>query len=419
LKFDFAFGGPRGISPFGNTPGPGRFSQHKMATADVIDTAIVGAASGVPTWQSGAGAIYTLFSAFPCDSGAANQPPMFVTSPSSVDHSVATEALCYVGEACEIALHARDFEMDSLGVENNVQSADVVRIELATGVATHVDTDLKHVNGSVCQGDGAVSCILNLTNSGENTEKNASWIGRTEVRCLVAVDVHSATAAPARRTCRSMPLCIKVHFVPLSSSDGHIAELGDPLAQVLVNLLPYVENELQVSWKHLGFRRAASLGNVTLEYVGQNASVPHTLAVEIMKSQFATQSTVIRFEWRAAALALPRAFMNIALTFENVYQGLSWNYASLEARVPLSVLRATIPRNFVVAGTLMRFRVVVATKSAEGAVSASSFSGPWSEWLKLYAAPPRVHSSVVYATSWESNSIHLWRLQRQPPSSQR
>lgn len=82
IKFDFSFEGAHGISPFGTTAAPGRYSQHLLATADV-------GAGGValPTWQNGVGAIYTLFSAFPCDSGLGNQPPIFVSSPTARDDS--------------------------------------------------------------------------------------------------------------------------------------------------------------------------------------------------------------------------------------------------------------------------------------------------------------------------------------------
>ena len=98
-------------------------------------------------------------------------------SPTSVDTGVATEARCYVGETCEIALHARDFGMDSSRAENGGLRLDVVRIELAIGVATHADSDLKHMSGSACRGDGAVNCILNLTNVGKNMNVRTSWIG--------------------------------------------------------------------------------------------------------------------------------------------------------------------------------------------------------------------------------------------------
>ena len=82
IKFDFSFGGAHGISPFGNAAAYGRYSQHLLATADV------GAGGGaLPTWQNGVGVIYTLFSAFPCDSGLGNQPPFFVASPTANDDS--------------------------------------------------------------------------------------------------------------------------------------------------------------------------------------------------------------------------------------------------------------------------------------------------------------------------------------------
>ena len=99
-----------------------------------------------------------------------------MASPTSVDTGVATEARCYVGETCKIALHARDFGIDSSRAENGGLSLDVVRIGLAIGVATHANSDLKHVSGSACQGDGAVNCILNLTNVGKDLNVFTSWI---------------------------------------------------------------------------------------------------------------------------------------------------------------------------------------------------------------------------------------------------
>ena len=75
MKFDFSCKGLHGVSPFGNAPGPGHFSQHMLMTADIINTTRAdGAGGGAHIWQSRAGAIYSLFSAFLCDSGAENQP---------------------------------------------------------------------------------------------------------------------------------------------------------------------------------------------------------------------------------------------------------------------------------------------------------------------------------------------------------
>ena len=152
--------------------------------------------------------------------------------------------------------------------------------------------------------------------------------GHTEVRCVVAVDLHASSAAPAKRTCRSMPMCIKIHFMPLTSSDGLVNELGEPGARVVVKALPHLENQLAVSWKSLGIERAAQLGNVSLEVLQRNASVPRTLP------------------------------------------NMSWPLGAGEARVPLSILRAVLQANLTGlqsqsgwTGMQFRFRVVVGTRS--------------------------------------------------------
>jgi hypothetical protein len=153
IKFDFSFGGTGGVSPFGSAVAPGRYSQHVLATVDDIttDTGLNERAIEPPTWRNGAGAVYTLFSAFPCDSGLANQPPVFVTSKESYDTGVPTDLQCFIGKVCEVVVQARDFAIDQSGKENGLQTMDVVRIELAPGVSSHADSDLTHINGSACQ----------------------------------------------------------------------------------------------------------------------------------------------------------------------------------------------------------------------------------------------------------------------------
>jgi len=375
LKFDFAFSGPRDVSPFGLTSTPGRFSQHLLVTAD--SGSITGASIGgdawreVPTWQQGSSATYSIFSAYPCDSGVENQPPVFVTSAKSRDTRVPTDVHCYFGEACTIPLHARDFEMDSDGFQNGQQTADTVRIELATGISSQYDTHLKHVNGSDCQDSGAVCCLLELKPTAE-TSHAASYMahgGHTEVRCVVAVDLHASSAAPAKRTCRSMPMCIKIHFMPLTSSDGLVNELGEPGARVVVKALPHLENQLAVSWKSLGIERAAQLGNVSLEVLQRNASVPRTLP------------------------------------------NMSWPLGAGEARVPLSILRAVLQANLTGlqsqsgwTGMQFRFRVVVGTRSGT-----RRFHGPWSTWIMVFAETQLV-PPLVYGVSWAGNRLSMWRL---------
>jgi hypothetical protein len=330
---------------------------------------------GAPSWQTGATTTHTLFSAFACDSGLANQPPVFVSSPTSLDDAgLPTDVRCYVGEACEITLHARDFDIDSTGARSGNQTSDEVRIQLAAGVATYSTTDLKHINGSACQSRGAVSCILKIKSSGSNMYGN--YIAeQSEVRCVVAVDLHDPNAGPAKYTCPSMPLCFKIHFVPVSSTHGLITEFGDPKAHLNISPLPYIEKELHISWKYLGAHRSAALGNVTIEDIQRDSSVPRTLP------------------------------------------GLTFFYGSLEARVPISVLQGTLERDLLADGTLMRFRVAAATNSNWNANSQQGFFGPWSAWLKIYAPAQTLPTGLTYATSWRSNLLYVWVLQRMQNTS--
>jgi len=371
IKFDFSFGGAG--SPFGHSHASGRFSQHLCATSD-SGTSNASGSEGMPTptWEHGAGAVYTIFSAFPCDSGTANQPPVFVTSATSFDSEVATDIRCDVGKACEVAIFARDFELDESGGQGGAESSDVVRIELAAGVATHEDTQLMHINGSACQGEGSVSCVLNLTSVAGSMHGN-DWTGRTEVRCLVALDLHDLMAAPGKRTCRSMPLCLKVHFMPIESSDGLVPQFGAPEARVIVSPLPHVENQLRISWGRLDEKRSKALGTITIQYLQQSASVPRTLP------------------------------------------GLSWPYSSLSAHIPFSAFHDTIsPEEFDTTGVQMRFRICAAASERKNGSLPSSgyFFGPWSPWGTAYRLPPRLDTGIIYATSWQSNLVSLWRLNR-------
>ena len=134
------------------------------------------------------------------------------------------------------------------------------------------------------QGNGTVSCVLNLTTLGAH-KQDITAAGvlpcHTEVRCLVAADIHEARAAPWKRTCRSMPLCIKVHFESLPSCNGFIEGLGAPDARVVVDALPHVENKLHIKWRDLGTAGALALGNVSLQYLSADSSVPATIQVKL------------------------------------------------------------------------------------------------------------------------------------------
>lgn len=138
-------------------------------------------------------------------------------------------------------------------------------------------------------------------------------------------------------------------------------------AKFIVGSVPHIENQLHISWRHLGATRASALSNVTLQYMQEDASVPGTL------------------------------------------ENMSWGYEELEAYVPISAVFATVPRDSSARGTPMRFRVL-----ASAGVSGKSFFGPWSSWVKIYPryTPALEHTGVAYATSWKSNLVYVWELQR-------
>ena len=125
-----AFSGKQ--SPFGNSTTPGRYSQHLLATANT------GADLGNGTSYFGdsgpgqeSGTVFSLFAAFACDSGISNQPPVFVDGRQSNNMAVATDARCYTNEPCELFVHARDFAVNGNGIENGLETSDLVAIELA------------------------------------------------------------------------------------------------------------------------------------------------------------------------------------------------------------------------------------------------------------------------------------------------
>ena len=367
-----AFSGKQ--SPFGNSTTPGRYSQHLLATANT------GADHGNGTSYFGdsgpgqeSGTVFSLFAAFACDSGISNQPPVFVDGRQSNNMAVATDARCYTNEPCELFVHARDFAVNGNGIENGLETSDLVAIELAAGVAsdqgTLRDTDIKHPTGSLCQGVGGVSCVVTLTKLGD--------VGDTVVRCMVAVDLHPESAAPQKRTCRSMPLCIKIHFVSASSADGLIMALGMPNVSFIASVVPHQEHLLRVGWKmgHTFWGKSSIYkpGNVTVEYLQGDAVVPHSIP------------------------------------------GLSWDYSAGEARVPFSALRALVPSG--VQGVRMRFRVVSGGRQG-GAGPESYFFGPWSEWATFWVGTDIMlnwggfNTGIAFAVSWESNLVHLWQLNR-------
>ena len=223
------------------------------------------------------------------------------------------------------------------------------------------------------QGNGFVSCVLNLTNVGGSVHGNEQWEGFTEIRCLVAVDVHDFMAAPEKRTCRSMPLCFKINFVPLPSVNGLALEFGAPQVQVVPSPAPYVDTLLNISWKYLDVNRSTRLESVTIEYLQEDSSVPHTLP------------------------------------------GLIWPYSSFEALIPLSAIRATIPVELEATGIRIRFRVNAWSKWQNARDSKIQVFGPWSEWAVVWSTgvePWLMDTGIAYAVSWNSNLVSLWQLRR-------
>jgi len=247
--------------------GSGMFTQHVVQTIDLPFLDVDNMDEAVPhitdrsDWYTDAtgspkGAdVQTVFSAYPCFAGSANQPPQFVKSLDSAILTVDprcrrvdlpgdytklnTEVRCKVGELCVFPVYAQDFNIDSRGMDapgagsvdycanlerlppSNVlkyQSTDIVQIELAPGwdegdfslvpAVCEERTFQKCVRdypGCTCTYAGdttsqmpAVDPVLCEGLGGEGAAKcffremfQPEDIGQHRVRCFVAKDPHS------------------------------------------------------------------------------------------------------------------------------------------------------------------------------------------------------------------------------------
>ena len=232
---------------------PRRFTQHVLGTVDqpFIDVDNPNAAGGVDArgdhiryprasgpglWWSSGGSAYSqlIFSSFGCDAGSANQPPQFVASLLALPQSRAppqTSFSCYWNKPCTVTVYAADFALSADGVDSGVVSSDRVGIELAVGSSqaendsqlTEVDANGVPVNPSITgctgplaglsgSGTGKRGCRLTIGISATNP---AGDIGKILVKCFTAFDTAGGSAAwttGGARTCRSLPLCVKVRI---------------------------------------------------------------------------------------------------------------------------------------------------------------------------------------------------------------
>lgn len=177
------------------------------------------------------------------------QPPVFVNGLLSSDTNVRTEYTCPEQGPCEIALYARDLVPAHAGRRTDAstehESQDEIRIEAAMGFPRLGAGVLTRLDGRACTGFGALQCIykvpldaagglesgleqaraLNSLPAGANEEHA---LGRTIVRCFTALDLHAASAAPARKSCHSAPLCIKIRIDPAPVMRGVLDKIFYP-----------------------------------------------------------------------------------------------------------------------------------------------------------------------------------------------
>jgi len=277
IKLDFAFGKSDAsfaldTNDISSTPRP-RFTQHVAATLDfpgslhrsgnrssLVRLTATGAErveqlSPRLSWQTSARSPL-LFSAFACDAGTWNQPPIFVAAQASTDPSPRVEYTCPPLGPCEIPLYVRDFvalvhpeAVDADGDGFAQQSQDEITVEAALGTAAFGAGELVQLDGSACIGYGALHCIYRLpvpvgslvgkgaghVRPGEEEEKEerrSRVEGSVIVRCFSTLDLHPPSAAPVRRSCRSAPLCVKIRVEPLASLRGYLSQITAPRARL-------------------------------------------------------------------------------------------------------------------------------------------------------------------------------------------
>ena len=232
VKFDFNFGGQGSV--FESAPREGAFSSHVLTVLDMPRAARGGGGeTSVPSWNSSSASTQLLFSAFPCYSGTANQPPRFVQSLGSTSEDVQTEYVCLRSGPCEVPLFIRDFEMGTDGSESLIQTSDRIAIEAAIGSDAGDGQRITREDGRPCTGVGSLSCVFKLVTPDYVDGVGFSLpSGTTHVRCFAAVDVHAQSEAPAAKTCRSLPMCIKIRIEDGPSVYGFWQALSIPVAEI-------------------------------------------------------------------------------------------------------------------------------------------------------------------------------------------
>ena len=253
IKFDFSFG---------TTATPRRFRQNVLLTVDMPN--------GKPAWSEGAASVQTLFSAYACDAGNNNQPPVFVAGPQSRETRVLTDVRCAAGASCRAALHARDFALDASGAPTAAESGDRVRIEQVTLGAALGDAGdhLEHLRGGACEGLGGADCLFSL-------EVGAP--GEVHVRCFAAVDVHDAGAAPTARSCRSLPLCLKFRVVGATAA-GIAAGMQAPRAVVRPAVVHTESASIALSWQTL----PSVVVGARVQFMAGNGSAPSVVEMPLL-----------------------------------------------------------------------------------------------------------------------------------------
>jgi hypothetical protein len=261
IKFDFSFSRLSGGAFASVAAAQPAFSQHAMTTLDYPLARQQGQPpQGFPSWRDGSASVQTVFAAFPCDSGSANQPPVFVPSLSSTSTNVATEYSCTLSRPCEIPLFARDFAVDSAGQTSVQETEDEIAIEGSVGQEPTSNTSLFREDGQECVGRGALSCVYRLVTPDFVPGQGfpLSYAGQVFVRCFAAVDRHESSAAPQKRTCRSMPLCIRIRMDGASSVGGWWPQLETPVAMV-DGSIDAVTDTVLVTWDMSAAAAAAVL----------------------------------------------------------------------------------------------------------------------------------------------------------------
>jgi len=229
--------------PFSEVP-TSSFTQHVMNTIDFPFTDMDNPVltnnhidnerfNWAPREETGGGQaiVQNVFSMFRCNSGTANQPPVFTTSLTSTDLRVNTVYECPFyrpcdadGCPCVIDLYARDFRMTANGVDarisGTVGTAETdhrVDIQYALGYDHLPLADLRPADGVACTSGEACKGHAHYKYEFQPEEMmdtvtgflRPDMIGKIVVRCFVAYDVFTQQS-DVSRSCPSMPLCIKI-----------------------------------------------------------------------------------------------------------------------------------------------------------------------------------------------------------------